>query len=103
MKKLTLLKLAAVSGIVLLTMAGCIYTDAVFPSYNLKQVNNEPLGSKEGEGCVTTYVGLVQVGDASVATAAKNGNISRISTVDTREFSILKTIYSKTCTVVHGE
>jgi hypothetical protein len=57
---------------------------------------------KMGEACSTGYVGVVAVGDASVAAAKKAGGITDVHTMDLRTFSILG-LYTQACTIVHGK
>jgi hypothetical protein len=57
---------------------------------------------KMGEACSTGFVGLVSIGDASLAAAKKAGGITDVHTVDLRTFSILG-VYVQGCTVVHGK
>ena len=42
-------------------------------------------------------------GDASIASAKKEGNITQIGTIDYDTLAILSFIYSQTCTVVSGK
>jgi hypothetical protein len=50
---------------------------------------SNPVGSKTGTSTARRVLGIWVQSDASVATAARNGNISRISTVDvTRRYGI---------------
>lgn len=60
------------------------------------------IGSKMGKACSTSILGLVSMGDSSIATAAKNGGISKVSTVDT-EFETVLGVYGEYCMVVRGE
>ena len=60
------------------------------------------VGSKTGQSCATSYVGVVGLGDASIAAAAKAGGITTISTVDSDNFAVIG-VYAKNCTVVTGE
>jgi hypothetical protein len=57
---------------------------------------------KTGEACSTGYLGIVAMGDASVATAKKAGGITDVHSVDFRTFNILG-LYVQGCTVVHGK
>jgi hypothetical protein len=59
------------------------------------------IGSKTGTSCATSYVGVVALGDASIAAAAKAGGITKISTVDSDNTGIVG-VYAKNCTVVTG-
>jgi len=78
--------------------SGTIYTDVKSP------ITATPAGgsSKEGESVCTNILGIVALGDCSVDTAAKNGNIKTIKSVDTKVWSILG-IYTKATTVVKGD
>lgn len=58
-------------------------------------------GSKSGEACASSILGIIATGDASVAAAKKAGNISKVSSFDHKDFNILG-LYATTCTVVHG-
>lgn len=58
-------------------------------------------GSKEGRAECVSYLSLVALGDCSVETAAKNGGISQIKSVDSDVFNILG-LYTKYTTVVKG-
>lgn len=60
------------------------------------------VGTKTGQSCATSILGVVGTGDASIASAAKAGGVSKISSVDSDNFGILG-IYAKNCTVVSGE
>ncbi|MFO0690654.1 MAG: TRL-like family protein [Myxococcota bacterium] len=59
------------------------------------------IGGKKGEACATSYVGVVAVGDASIATAAANGGIKTVTGVDHHSTNMLG-IIAKFCTVVYG-
>ena len=59
-------------------------------------------GNRMGEACAKSILGLVATGDASIETARKNGGISVISTVDTKDTAILG-VYATHCTVVRGK
>lgn len=58
-------------------------------------------GSKTGESCASSILGFVATGDASISAAKKAGGISKVSSFDHKDFSILG-FYASTCTVVHG-
>ena len=59
------------------------------------------IGGKKGEACATSYVGVVAVGDASIATAAANGGIKNVTGVDHHSTNMLG-IIAKFCTIVYG-
>lgn len=77
-------------------VAGTIWADVHGP------VDAEgAIGGKKGEACATSYVGVVGVGDASIATAAANGGIKTVTGVDHHTTNMLG-IIAKFCTVVYG-
>lgn len=63
---------------------------------------SNPLGPKTGIATGTTVLGLSFGADASIASAAKAGGISRISTVDLRTRSVLGIVITRSC-IVTGE
>jgi hypothetical protein len=77
---------------------GTLYADA---SSN-EQVTENGLASKRGEACATSILGLVTTGDASVATAAKNGGITKVASVD-HQFQNMLGFFAKYCVVVSGQ
>ena len=61
------------------------------------------VGSKVGTAKATGYFGVIFIdGDASIRTAAKNGGINRISSVDLKKTSLLGIIVTYE-TIVSGE
>lgn len=58
-------------------------------------------GSREGRSECVSYLSLVALGDCSIETAAKNGGISQIKSVDSDVFNILG-LYTKYTIVVKG-
>lgn len=61
------------------------------------------LGAKSGESCAYSVMALYASGDASVQAAAAAGGIRTIRAVDYRKMSALGVVYSKVCTIVHGD
>ncbi len=60
-------------------------------------------GSKTGEACASTILMLFTTGDMSLKTAASNGGISRVASIDYGWTNILGSVYMKSCTIVNGE
>ena len=85
--------------------AACIAT-ALFSSCALTlpvTATSNPVGSKVGKAVATGYLGsLFFDADASIQTAAKNGGITKISTVDMKNTSVLGIIVTHE-TIVTGE
>jgi hypothetical protein len=113
--KATILK-AAVCGLFLTMNTGCGAFLGGYPSGGWFDTTSKPhpmdqawvhgpghSDDKTGEACSTGYLGLIAMGDASLAAAKKAGGITDVHTVDFRNFSILGVIYQQGCTVVHGK
>ena len=64
---------------------------------------SNPVGNKVGEAKATGFLGVLFFdADASIRTAAKNGGITKISTVDIKQENLLNLIVTYT-TIVTGE
>jgi len=106
MKRETLLAILGVSisaslftGCALRPTHAVIYSNATSPYFATSAKSGSKIG--KSENC-TNLLGLVAIGDCSIANAAKNGNISSVSTVDWKGTNFL-TIYSSGQTIVTGE
>jgi hypothetical protein len=109
MKKAAFLVMASI-GFSLLTgcYGGIAYAPAGAPIgllYNgtttSKTVSSNAVGSKKGEACGMTILGLITLGDSSAAAAAKAGGVNQISIVDNEDMNILG-IYASHCSEVMG-
>jgi hypothetical protein len=60
------------------------------------------VGTKTGKAECMGILGLVALGDASIATAAQNGGITKIMAVDYEAFNVLG-LFAKFTVLVHGE
>lgn len=58
----------------------------------------------EGRACVHNYFGLVTIGDGSIETAKRDGNLSQVASVDHEVTGINHWLikFGKACTVVRG-
>jgi len=91
-----LLKTIAAMTAVVAMLASCSLTLPVDATSN-------PVGSKVGTAKATGYLGILFFNaDASIQSAAKNGGITKISTVDVKHSSFLNIIVSYE-TIVTGE
>lgn len=86
---------AAAVCVAVLVMASCSITMPLAATSN-------PAGKKVGTAKAKIICGLVFGGDYSVQTAAKNGGITKISTVDVKAFNALGIFQTRTC-IVTGE
>jgi len=84
---------------------GYVYTDMQFsaPSINYVTGDGNEVGSKTGSAKRTSILGLVAFGDSSIATAARNGGINKIKTVNYELYNLLFGLYTKSGTIVTGE
>ncbi|PAU99523.1 TRL-like family protein [Helicobacter sp. TUL] len=85
------------SGCATTTPVGAIFTDATLPLH-ATSVNG---ATKKGEATCTSILGLVATGDCSIETAAQNGKIQSIRSVENKAYSVLG-IYSTYTTIVWG-
>ncbi len=58
------------------------------------------IGTRVGKACISNIIGI-STGDASIEAAIKQGDIRRISYIDSTAFGIFG-LYAEFCTVVHG-
>ncbi|MFZ6052765.1 TRL-like family protein [Halocola ammonii] len=95
MKKMKTLALA-MGAVAMMAMSSCSLTLPVDATSN-------EVGSKVGTASGTGYLGVLFFNaDASIRTAAKNGGITKISTVDIKQKNILNLIVTYE-TIVTGE
>ena len=67
-----------------------------------EHVTQNRIGTKRGEACATSILGLVTTGDASAAAAARAAGIQTIGAVD-QDYTNVLGLYAKYCTVVTGD
>lgn len=92
MKKVFLCAVAGLS----LALSSCTLTLPVAATSNA-------VGTKVGTAQADVFLRVLSFGgDASIQTAAKNGGIKRISTVDIKTFDVLG-IYQQYTTIITGE
>ncbi|BDA77738.1 hypothetical protein LPTSP3_g06680 [Leptospira kobayashii] len=64
----------------------------------------QTVGAKTGEACSSIFLfGVIGTGDMSIATAARNGKITKIGTVDYSQLNVLGSLYFEKCTIVSGD
>lgn len=68
----------------------------------LSTEGNWEVGSKTGEASSTSALGLYATGDCSVATAARNGGLKKVTHVDYEYINVIG-IWQKATVIVHGE
>ena len=68
------------------------------------RIDNSVEPKKVGKTCMTNILGVKSVGDNSIETAKKNGDIKKVAFVD-RTYTAVQIyipIFQEGCTVVHG-
>lgn len=88
-------------GVVGTPINGSLYADIKYPSYYAGADKLGP-GHKTGKAEAQGVLGIVAMGDASVAAACKAGGIKNIATVDTHATNLLGILQTYT-TIVTGE
>ena len=79
---------------------GVLYTDVQAPVTATGNASGEKM--LKGEATVTSYLGLVATGDASIKAAAKSAGITKIHHVDYRSTNKLGIVATYTV-IVYGE
>lgn len=105
MKRMRTLCAVAVLAALPLALGGCMTVispaaGAIWMDVKGPVDAGDRVGSKTGEACATSYAGMVAMGDASIATAAANGGITRIDSVDHHSTNMV--VIGKFCTIVRG-
>lgn len=79
-------------------LMGLVYIEGKAPYHAVEGAT----GNKTGKACATSVLGLVATGDASIATAMKDGGLSTVTAVDYSSKHILG-IWAEFCTMVTGK
>ena len=91
----------------LAVLAGCAYASSPVTGIAYSDVRSSLMatgnaaGSRVGEACSVSYLGLIASGDSSIEAARRNGGITLITSIDTLANSTMG-VYAKYCTVVRG-
>lgn len=78
---------------------GAIYNGGTLPA---SVANNNVKPMKTGKSCVISVLQLVSAGDGGINAAKKDGNITKVATVDYDFMNVLG-VYGQYCTKVTGE
>ncbi|MCK9420809.1 MAG: TRL-like family protein [Nitrospirae bacterium] len=95
---LAVIFLATMSGCVSAPVFGILFTAIDAPVTATSNVG----ATKEGRGSCMSVLGMVAVGDCSIATAAKEAGITKIMTVD-HSFNSVLGFFAKYTVIVKGE
>jgi hypothetical protein len=96
------LSLAALNGCAMASGGNAGATGFIYSGY--KSPGNLAAGAdgKTGEACISSILGAIATGDASVEAAKKAGGITTVAYVDHEQFGVLG-VYATSCTIVHGQ
>lgn len=82
---------------------GLIYTDATYPMEATGVKTDQPINClKKGTSSALGVLFAVEIGDAGLAAAAKNGDIKQVYFVDINEKSVF-IFFRRITTTVYGE
>ena len=101
MKKIIALSSIVVASALLASCAGQFANGAIYTGTTTGLNGTGANGSKTGQACTTSILGMVATGDASIAAAKADGRINSITSVDYSANNILG-IYGQYCTIVKG-
>jgi hypothetical protein len=73
----------------------------IYSGYKSAGAIGTAAAAKRGEACVSSILGAIATGDASIEEAKRVGGITQVAFVDHEQFSILG-LYATSCTIVHG-
>lgn len=80
---------------------GALYSDTKAPLS--LEYNNTDMGRKVGQASAHSFIGLFAFGDASVQSAAKDGNIKVIKHTDYEFTNVFFGLFTKTTVYVYGD
>src|SRR5882724_1001976 len=96
------MSLAALNGCAMAYGGNASAFGTIYSGYKSPGQVGAGADSKTGEACISSILGLVATGDASIEAAKKAGGITQISHIDHEQFSVVG-VYATSCTVVHGQ
>ena len=99
---LAALALAALNGCATASGGNGFALGTIYSGYKSPGQVGTGADSKTGEACISSILGLVATGDASVEAAKKAGGITQIAYIDHDQFSVVG-VYATSCTIVHGQ
>jgi len=66
-------------------------------------VKTDTKASKTGTGCSTSYLGLISLGDSSIATAKESVKITKIASLKYEISAVLSYVWHEHCIIITGE
>jgi hypothetical protein len=77
-------------------------TGSIYSGYKMGGAVGSGTGTKTGEACASSILGVFASGDASIAAAKAAGGITQVAHIDHSVTSILG-IYASSCTIAVGQ
>ena len=96
------LALAALNGCAMAHGGDAMAMGTIYSGYKSSGAVGTAADSKTGEACISSILGVVATGDASLEAAKKAGGVTQVAYVDHEQFSVLG-VYATSCTIVHGQ
>lgn len=96
------LALLALNGCALASGGNSFAMGGIYSGYKSPGQVGTAAAGKTGEACISSILGVVATGDASIEAAKKAGGITQIAHVDHEQFGVLG-VYATSCTIVHGQ
>lgn len=99
--------IGAIAGALAVSTSGCVSLgsrtgNAAYMAHaEALQATELGKAEKAGQSCSSNVLGIVALGDSSIATAKKLGGVTQVVTVDT-VFTGYGRFYGKICTTVRG-
>jgi len=99
---LAVMALALGSGCAMANGGNAAAMGTIYSGYKSPGQVGTAAAGKTGEACISSILGLIATGDASIEAAKKAGGITQVAHIDHEQFGVLG-VYATTCTVVHGQ
>lgn len=96
------LSLVALNGCAMASGGNAAAMGTIYSGYKSPGQVGAAADGKTGEACISSILGLIATGDASIEAAKKAGGITQIAHIDHEQFGVLG-VYATSCTVVHGQ
>ncbi len=96
------LMLAALNGCAMANGGNAAAMGTIYSGYKSPGQVGAAAAGKTGEACISSILGVIATGDASIEAAKKAGGITTVAHIDHEQFSVLG-VYATSCTVVHGQ
>jgi len=96
------LSLVALSGCAMASGGNAAVTGFIYSGYKSPGQVGTAADGKTGEACISSILGIIGTGDASIEAAKKAGGITQVAHIDHEQFGVLG-VYATSCTIVHGQ